>query len=169
MPKKTKIAKPLPSALTVANPSTTRTDNSAPSSRRPVSTAKAQAKAPAAQPRQAQAPKPAAPSKPRTAPRKTAVPIIGNSISAEPATITFVLTNVHAGRVAISGEFNQWSADATPMIRQGDGAWKTTLALPPGRHQYKFVVDGHWMPDPNAAEQVADGYGAVNSVIEVGG
>jgi 1,4-alpha-glucan branching enzyme len=71
--------------------------------------------------------------------------------------------------VAVSGEFNQWSADATPMIRQGDGAWKTTLALPPGRHQYKFVVDGHWMPDPNAREQVADGFGAVNSVIEVGG
>jgi hypothetical protein len=167
MPKKTKIAKPLPSALTVANPNTTLTDKPAPSPRRAVSAPKAQAKPPAPPARQTV--KSAAPSKPRTAPRKTASPIVGSSTAVEPATITFVLTNAHAGRVAVSGEFNQWSADATPMVRQGDGAWKTTLALPPGRHQYKFVVDGQWMPDPNASEQVADGYGAVNSVIKVGG
>lgn len=167
MPKKSKIAKPLPSALTVANPLATRADNPSPSARRAAATPKAQAKPATPQP---QPPgKPAASAKPRTAPRKTAGPILGRSTAVEPATITFVLDHAHAGRVAISGAFNEWSANATPMTRQGDGAWKTTIALPPGRHQYKFVVDGHWMADPNAAEQVADGYGAVNSVIEVRG
>jgi hypothetical protein len=167
MPKKTKIEKPLPSALTVANPIAPRTGSPSPSQPRAVSTPKAQAKPLAPQARQAT--KTAAPSEPRTAPRKIASPIVKKSTTVEPATISFVLTNAHAGRVAVSGEFNHWSADATPMMSQGDGAWKTTLALPPGRHQYKFVVDGHWMPDPNASEQVADGYGAVNSVIEVRG
>jgi hypothetical protein len=41
------------------------------------------------------------------------------------------------------------------------------LALPPGLYQYKFVVDGQWLPDPNAHAFAPNGFGTVNSVIEI--
>ncbi len=43
----------------------------------------------------------------------------------------------------------------------------TILALLPGRYEYKFVVDGHWIPDPNALENVLNPHGTLNSVMEV--
>jgi hypothetical protein len=39
--------------------------------------------------------------------------------------------------------------------------------LPPGRHEYKFVVDGQWLPDPNAQANAFNAYGTLNSVVEV--
>jgi 1,4-alpha-glucan branching enzyme len=53
------------------------------------------------------------------------------------------------------------------MKRRGDGQWETTLALEPGRYQYKFVVDGKWTHDPNARENVTNEHGSLNSVIEI--
>ena len=53
------------------------------------------------------------------------------------------------------------------MSRQEDGLWETSLALPPGRYEYKFVVDGQWRPDPNAHENVFNAHGTLNSVVEV--
>lgn len=72
-----------------------------------------------------------------------------------------------AQHVCLSGEFNRWSPDATPMKRQSDGRWEATVTLPPGRYEYKFVVDGQWVPDVSAKENVLNRYGTLNSVIEV--
>ena len=69
--------------------------------------------------------------------------------------------------VSLSGDFNGWSPNATPMKRCDDGHWETTLELAPGRYEYKFVRDGEWMPDLLARENVLNGYGTLNSVIEV--
>jgi hypothetical protein len=82
---------------------------------------------------------------------------------------TFVLLEPHAKQVSLCGDFNAWSPVATPMTRQTDGHWVATLALRPGRHQYKFVADGQWLPDPNAHEFVPNEFGSLNSVIEVRG
>ena len=81
--------------------------------------------------------------------------------------VKFNLPDLGAKRVLLSGDFNDWSLRATPMNRQADGHWETTLALAPGRYQYKFVVDGQWIPDPNAHEQVNNQHGTLNSVVEV--
>ncbi len=66
--------------------------------------------------------------------------------SSEPADITFnVDMNDYAGSfttVFLSGEFNDWSADANPMSDNGDGTWTTTLSLNPGTYEYKFQLDG---------------------------
>ncbi|MCL4177915.1 MAG: isoamylase early set domain-containing protein [Verrucomicrobia bacterium] len=105
---------------------------------------------------------------PTKAPRKIAArKAVAGPESSGTVAVTFVHVDQRARQVVLSGEFNQWSAAATPMSRQGDGRWQATLELPPGRHSYKFVVDGRWISDPNACEQVADGFGASNSVIEV--
>ena len=47
------------------------------------------------------------------------------------------------------------------------GTWETTVELAPGRYQYKFVVDGQWIPDPLAHDNVWNQHGTLNSVVEV--
>ena len=81
--------------------------------------------------------------------------------------VTFVLPICDAKSVSLSGEFNGWSPDGTPMKRHGDGHWETTVDLAPGRYEYKFVCDGEWTPDLLAHENVWNRHGSLNSVIEV--
>lgn len=81
--------------------------------------------------------------------------------------VRFVLADLGAKTVALSAEFNDWSTDKTPMTRDASGHWEATLDLPPGRYEYKFVVDGQWVPDPLANETVWNPHGTLNSVIEV--
>lgn len=50
--------------------------------------------------------------------------------------------------VALAGSFNDWN-DLTIPMRWENGAWTARLALEPGQYQYKFVVDGVWIPDPD--------------------
>lgn len=48
------------------------------------------------------------------------------------------------------------------------GIWTRTEKLPPGRYQYKFVVDRvNWREDPNNPNRTDDGYGGFNSLIDV--
>ena len=50
----------------------------------------------------------------------------------------------------------------------GDGIWTLVVNLPPGRYQYKFVIDeAHWKEDPNNPQRVDDGYGGYNSLLIV--
>lgn len=81
----------------------------------------------------------------------------------------FVCSAPKAHRVAIVGDFNNWSTSADPMYdREEDGLWSITLPLKPGRYEYKFYVDGKkWMRDPENPKKVKDGFGDYNSVIEV--
>lgn len=85
--------------------------------------------------------------------------------------IKFVLVAPQASRVTLVGDFNRWDTNATPMVRtRTGGTWSITMPLAEGRHLYAFVVDGkQWMADPSAPLAPADGYGAPNSVVVVGG
>ncbi|NMB75728.1 MAG: hypothetical protein GYA21_11445 [Myxococcales bacterium] len=74
--------------------------------------------------------------------------------------------------VLVSGSFNGWpaseAAGAWPMSDpEQDGEWSVTRVVEPGTHQYKFIVDGSWIPDPNNPDQVDDGYGGKNSVLVI--
>jgi 1,4-alpha-glucan branching enzyme len=87
--------------------------------------------------------------------------------AAQSVNVTFVLLEPDAKQVFLSGDFNGWASNATTMRRHSGGLWETTVALAPGRHQYKFVVDGEWIPDPSAQEHVWNQHGTLNSVIEL--
>ncbi len=51
--------------------------------------------------------------------------------------------------VAVAGTFNSWVGDAAPLTRVGAATWQATVPADPGRHHYKFVLDGRdWIPDP---------------------
>jgi hypothetical protein len=161
MAKKRKAVKPLPSALTVAS-------SAQPNSQTPLAKAKS-AEAEALKP-PARTPKPEPPLTPKGTSAKPYAPQAAAPSSPKaPQTVkvTFALLEPQAKRVALCGGFNAWSPEATPMNRRDDGLWETSLALEPGRYEYKFVVDGHWIPDPLAHENVFNGYGALNSVVEV--
>ncbi len=83
--------------------------------------------------------------------------------------VTFRLELQHpAEMVYLAGSFNEWQPRATPMQPDAEKrVWTLTLQLPPGAHQYKFVVNGtDWMTDPHAPV-IDDGNGNLNSVVWV--
>lgn len=52
--------------------------------------------------------------------------------------------------VAVAGTFNHWVGDDRPLTRIDASTWETVLPITPGRHLYKFVIDGRdWVTDPH--------------------
>lgn len=83
-----------------------------------------------------------------------------------PRCVYLEFVNRRASRVSVTGSFNDWRPTVTPMIPMGGGWWVKGLVLPPGRHEYRFVVDDQELPDPNAP-QMAGADGRTNSVLVV--
>jgi hypothetical protein len=50
------------------------------------------------------------------------------------------------------------------MIKGIDGAWRATVILPWGRHQYLFMVDRNLRGDPDCSERVPNSRGGFNMV-----
>jgi hypothetical protein len=91
---------------------------------------------------------------------------------AKPATspanhIYLEFVRADAKSVFVAGSFNEWKPDQTPLSPAGNGHWVGDLSIKPGRHEYLFVVDGQWLPDPNAKESVGNPFGGKNSVLVV--
>jgi 1,4-alpha-glucan branching enzyme len=79
-----------------------------------------------------------------------------------------------AQAVSVAGTFNDWDAVATPLARDADGNWSALLDLPPGRHEYKFIVDGAWYCEPGCEgtyhgcpKCVPNAFGTMNRVVDV--
>ena len=81
--------------------------------------------------------------------------------------IHFGLKDTPAHEVFVAGDFNGWNPAALRLECNGDGCWSAEIEVPPGRHEYLYLTDGEWRPDP-AAECVPNPFGGVNSVITVG-
>jgi len=77
------------------------------------------------------------------------------------------LVQPQAKAVYVAGSFNEWTPEKTPLAQTGNGRWVGALEVTPGRHEYLFVVDGQWLPDPNARESVQNPFGGTNSVLIV--
>ena len=80
--------------------------------------------------------------------------------------VQFKVAAGEAKSVSVAGTFNDWNPQKTPLKRNG-GGWKTTVTLPRGRYEYRFVVDGQWVADPSAKESVPNPFGSANSVLSV--
>ncbi len=70
-----------------------------------------------------------------------------------------------AKQVAVAGGFNGWKP--VQMFKQMDGSFAATVPLATGAHEYKFVVDGQWVTDPDNALVAPNAYGTANSVARV--
>ncbi len=84
------------------------------------------------------------------------------------ARVRFTIDAPNARKVLLAGDFTDWEAAARPMRRRKAGAatFSTSVTLPPGTYEYKFLVDGNWVEDPKA-EQVANPFGTNNSLVVV--
>jgi hypothetical protein len=61
-----------------------------------------------------------------------------------------------ANKVILSGSFNNWNHTELVMNKTADG-WELPYVMGGGSYEYKFIVDGKWMPDP--ANPVTTGQG----------
>ena len=78
----------------------------------------------------------------------------------------FLYEDSAANSVRVTGSFCEWT-DGFPLKRDKQGVWKTSVPLSPGRHEYRFLVDGEWRDDPKAPERVPNAYGGQNAIVEV--
>ena len=81
--------------------------------------------------------------------------------------VRFEFNHSTAKSVSVAGCFNHWQPEAKTLHPAGGGCWLKETALPPGSYEYCFVVDGQWMPDPLAEENVANPFGGRNSILTV--
>lgn len=85
--------------------------------------------------------------------------------------VRFVLSDARATSISLVGSFNQWEKSATPLVQVSPGVWAAQVSLPPGRHEYAFVVRDatgeRWIADPASASASRDEFGAESSVIDL--
>jgi 1,4-alpha-glucan branching enzyme len=82
------------------------------------------------------------------------------------AVLTFYAPTAKA--VHVAGTFNDCRSDTTPMEHIGSEEWSARLLLKSGRYEYRFVVDGVWVDDPQAMQSAVNPFGGLNSVLTVG-
>jgi 1,4-alpha-glucan branching enzyme len=68
-------------------------------------------------------------------------------------------------KVYLAGGFRSWQP--LPMKKQKDGRFTVELPLARGEHEYKFVVGGQWITDPDHSACIANSFGTKNSVARV--
>src|SRR5262249_40593749 len=90
----------------------------------------------------------------------------------DPAKANGLPQDLHVEQVSVAGDFNNWSATATPLKEFGPRwGWRRIMVLPDGVHHFRFVVNGCiWVEDPSAdsKRRQPDGRGGFNSGILVG-
>jgi 1,4-alpha-glucan branching enzyme len=79
--------------------------------------------------------------------------------------ITFTLNNPNAEEVVLVGDFNNWNNKKDQMKKYEAGVWKKMVMIPPGRYEYKFLVDGQWMLDPNNDQKCSNCFGSYNNIL----
>ena len=86
--------------------------------------------------------------------------VIGQSLE-------FAFHGDSAESVSLAGEFDGWEPHG--FEKDEAGVWRGRIAVPPpGRYQYKLVIDGvRWIEDPANLMKEPDGYDGFNSVLLV--
>nr|WP_247649199.1 glycogen-binding domain-containing protein [Lutibacter sp. B1] len=72
----------------------------------------------------------------------------------------------NAKKVILSGTFNRWNEELFKMNKTEEG-WELTLLLKPGEYEYKFIVDGNWMEDPDNPLKKRNEFNGFNSLINI--
>ena len=81
--------------------------------------------------------------------------------------VRFAIEAPHAQDVRVTGEFTDWSYEGVPLQRGEDGVWSSVIEVGEGAHEYRFILDGVWVKDPNNFESVINEFGQENSVVMV--
>ncbi len=70
----------------------------------------------------------------------------------------------NAKSIFLAGDFNNWEPNTYQLKKEGD-EWKLGIHLAPGKHTYKFIVDGKWIKDPANKLWEQNEHGTGNSVL----
>ncbi len=81
--------------------------------------------------------------------------------------VTFSLEAANANEVILMGDFNSWNPKKHPMKRDEAGVWEKAVIIPPGKYEYKFLIDGRWKEDPQNDQRCINCYGTYNNVVNV--
>jgi len=81
--------------------------------------------------------------------------------------VRFSLKSPNAKEVFLVGDFNNWDTRANPMKLDEDGLWKIRLLIPPGRYEFKLLVDGKWREGTKEEQTVPNCFGTLNNVMIV--
>ncbi len=91
------------------------------------------------------------------------------STRTEETKVHFVFYAPGAQKVELVGDFTDWR-DGLIHLKGPDasGRWAARVALPEGRYEYMFLVDGQsWRTDPLAQIRRSDGFGNLNAVMNL--
>lgn len=69
------------------------------------------------------------------------------------------------------GDFNEWDETATPMKRNREGVYRTTIELAPGQGtQFRYLANGvHWFNAWDADNYLPNGFGSENCLVTASG
>jgi 1,4-alpha-glucan branching enzyme len=70
-----------------------------------------------------------------------------------------------ASKVVVTGNFNVWNREELQM-QKVDGGWELPYVLAAGVYEYKFIVDGRWIIDPDNPNTTGSG-DFTNSILTV--
>jgi hypothetical protein len=86
----------------------------------------------------------------------------------EDRTVIFTIEAPVNADVKIAGDFNQWVPETLHFNNfHGRPAWQKLVHLAPGSYEYKYIVDGTWIPDPENDKTRDNLLGGTNSIIDV--
>lgn len=115
------------------------------------------------------APETPAPDEPVTTVAETEDPAAGEPAAGETVWTRFMYLDEDANSVAVAGDFSDW--DPIPLSQEtvdDQAVWSGLVPVPPGEHQYMFVIDdSEWVTDPLAPQQREDGFGNKNAVLHL--
>ena len=81
---------------------------------------------------------------------------------------TFTIFAPEAQTVELVGGFTNWEDNPITLKKSKDGAWKASVTLESGTHEYRFKVDGQWQNDPECTRRTTNPFGEENCIREVG-
>ena len=81
--------------------------------------------------------------------------------------ISFSFESLEAKEVNLVGNFNNWNPKKHPMKKDDNGKWTKAVILPPGKYEYKFLVDGQWKQDPQNDRICPNNFGTYNNVFNL--
>jgi hypothetical protein len=73
---------------------------------------------------------------------------------------------VWADRIYVTGDFNDWQQQDTPLRQDRSGVWLAAVDLPRGKsYQFRYVIDGQWRTDSHADGFAENSFGSQNSIV----
>lgn len=69
--------------------------------------------------------------------------------------------------VQLVGDFTHWQEKPVNLQKSADGIWRTSVELTPGRHHYRFLVDGQWRDDPECRLRTPNPFGGEDMIRQV--